>query len=259
MKVIKDLECIIMFCEEPTYLYCLESVKAQTFQPKRIVRIENVTPINESINARHEAMELAYSVKVDADMFLYPECFEKLYRQFEAIDMDKLNKYYAVTGMLLDPFIGKMGAIHMEKTDLVRRVIVEDMIGCDRILREKMKKRGYHIFELPSIVGEHWCDYSAEAIFKRHIRVGQKHFYYRDKHHEDWVRNIGKLWVENKNDSAFLALLGYCFGLLTPDDTEKGLRFMEEEWAAVEELIRDGVLPKPKQLWSLRDKSTTQS
>jgi hypothetical protein len=263
MKVMKDLECIIMYCGEPTYDYCLQSVKTQTIQPKRIIRIDNVSPISESINARHEAMELPFSVKVDSDMILYPECFEILYKALKNWPDEKtkklsrelnipLRKRYAATGMLKDPFIGIMGAVHMEKTELVRSIIVEDVIGCDRFVREKMKKRGYHIHEIESVMGEHWCDWSDEAIFKRHVRVGQKHFYYRDRHHNDWIRNIGRSWIEKKEDSAFLALLGYCYGLLNPDDREKDLNFMNDEWAAVVELMHDKVIPKAKQIWSLK-------
>jgi len=248
MKVIKDLECIIMSCEEPTYYYCLESVRAQTYSPNRIARIENVSPLSDSINQRHQIMELKYSVKVDADMFLYENCFESLYNALK----ENNGRYYAATGMLLDPFIGKMGAVHMEKTKLVQHILVEDVIGCDRFVREKMKKKGYTILELDEIVGEHWCDWSDEAIFKRHVRVGQKHFYYRDKHHEDWVKSIGKKWIKENSNAAFLALMGYCYGLLTPDASEKDFTFMGEEWPAIVELMEDKVIPKVKDLWSLR-------
>lgn len=249
-KLAKDLECMIMTCGEATYQKCLDSVKRQTLQPKRIVTIENYYPINESINKRHEEMTHPFSVKVDADMVLYEECFDALYTALK----NASDEHYAVTGMLLDPFIGSMGAVHMERSELVKHITVSDEIGCDRLIREEMKKRGYKILELQDIVGEHWCDWSPEAIFKRHVRVGQKHFYFRDKHHEDWIRNIGGRWINDDNASAFLALLGYCYGILTPDDREKGGDFMDEEWEAVEELIKDGVVPKIDRLCSLEKK-----
>ena len=258
MNVKKDLECIIMSFDEPTYGCCLESIKRQTFQPARIARVNGVTPISDSIMKRHEIMELPFSVKVDADMILYPECFTVLYTALKTKLKAGENKYYAVTAFLEDPLIGRMGAIHLERTELVKEVNVPDVIGCDRVLREKMKRKGFEILEVQSIVGEHWSDWSTSAVFKRHARMGQKHFYYRDKHHEDWIKNLGDKWINKKNDTAFLALLGYCYGLLTPDVIEKdGNAFMIEEWEAVEELIRDKVIPKPKQLWSQQNETGT--
>lgn len=247
MGKIKDLECIIMHCGEETLEYCRESIEGQTYRAAKVVMVSGISPLDASLNQRHRLMELSYSVKVDADMVLYPDCFETLYKVLSQSE----PHVYAVTGMLYDPLIGKMGAVHMERTAYVKDVRFPDVIGCDRHLRKVMAERSYYIYELKDIVGEHWSDWSAEAVFKRHMRIGQKHLHYRNNHHDDWIRNLGERWMNEKNGTAFLAILGYCHGLLTRDEHEKGMDYGENEWLEIKALIKDSVIPKPTELLTL--------
>ncbi len=247
MGKVKDLECTIIHYGEETLGYCRDSVENQTYGAAKVITVSGISPLSASLNQRHKLMELPYSVKVDADMVLYPDCFETLYKVLSRAE----PHVYAVTGMLFDPLIGRMGAVHMERTAYVRDVTFPDVIGCDRHLRKVMAEQNYHIYELEDIVGEHWSDWSAEAVFKRHMRVGQKHLHYRNNHHKDWIRSIGEKWIGENSGTAFLALLGYCHGLLTRDEHEKGEGYGDEAWAEVKMLIKDSVVPKPTELLTL--------
>jgi len=250
-KIAEDLECIVMYSGEDTIKQCLESISKQTLQPFKFETVGFVSPINESINKRHELMSLPYSIKVDADMILYPHCFDFLYRKIKQSN----KNIYSVTGMLDDPFIGFMGAVHMEKTKLVKDINIPDIIGCDRCLRTFMLKKGYAIQEFQEVVAQHWCDWSEEAIFKRHVRVGQKLAYYKTQHYDDWILEIGHRWMEWNRDSPFLALLGLCYGLLVPDQKEKGKGFADKEWETVKNLISRKVIPKADYLYSQKGKT----
>jgi len=246
----QDLECIVMHNGETTIQYCLDSIHEQTLKAASIETVSFISPINESINKRHELMSLPYSIKVDADMVLYPHCFDFLYRKIKQSN----KNIYAVTGMLEDPFIGLMGAVHMEKTELVKDINIPDVIGCDRYLRNFMLKKGNAIQEFQETVAQHWSDWSEEAIFKRHVRVGQKLAYYKTQHYDDWILEIGHRWMEWNRDSPFLALLGLCYGLLTPDQKEKGKGFADKEWELVQRLMKYKVIPKADYLYSQRGK-----
>ena len=238
---IVDLECIVMSCGEPTFEKCVESIKLQTYQPAKMSVIQNVSPINESINARHAAMKLPFSVKVDADMVLYSDCFEIMYEKLKSLSLS----HYAVTALLNDPYIGSMGAVHMERTEAVKEIHVPCIIGCDRYVRNRKKKQNEYIWEMSNVVGEHWCNWSVESVFKRHLRVGQKLAYYKGQHYGDWIKEIGDKWYTDDSDDAFIALLGICHGLMTHDDKEKGVDFADKEWQRVKTLIEKGVIPEP--------------
>jgi len=237
--VIDNLECSIMWCGEPTFAECLASIKAQTYTPSHIEIIKDVSPLNVSINTRHNKLKKKYSVKVDADMILYPCCFEILYKKI----MELGDSYWSVSVMLEDPFIGKMGGVHIQRSEYIKNVTVPNIIGCDRFLSDLMKKQGYKWLEIKQAYGEHKCDWSHETVFKRHMRMGQKHAYFKSYRHNDWIRSIGRKWLEG-NPQAFTALAGYCHGLLTYASTEKDKHFGKFEYEKYETLMKEGIVPK---------------
>lgn len=255
-KKAEDLECFVMFNGEETLHDCLAAIDRQSLQPASVDSISYITPLHGSLNYRRKMMTLKYSVKVDADMILYPTCFQLLYDNI----CESNDSIYAVTGMLKDPFLGVIGAVHIEKTEVVRNIIVPDAIGCDRVVRNEMKERGFSILELSTVVGEHWCDWSAEAIFKRHVRVGQKLAYYENKHYDDWIKTLLKK-VGAGSNSAFLALLGLSYGLMTDNPREKHDGFCTDEWNRVCKLMNASVLIPEKNLELLsfkkKDKKTS--
>ena len=242
-----DVECHIMYCGEPTIDCCIASIDDQTLRPSRIIVIEDVTPINESINERHRNMQKTFSVKVDADCILYPRCFELLYKAM----VKKGPEYYATSCLTLDPFVGVEGGIHLERTACLRNLEVPDIIGCDRFIQDEMEKQGYKFFEIPKkVLAEHWSDWSWQQVFKKSMRIGQKHLYFKVKRH-NWIRNFAKRWLEG-NSTAFIAVLGYCYGLLNPDGTEKGANFAENELDIIGGMIKSNIIPKPDKFYSLR-------
>ena len=237
--IIDDLECTIMFCGEPAFLFdnCLEKVRNQTFLPKKIEVIENISPINEAVTMRHRKMDLPYSIKVDADMILRPACFEILYK---AIKNSSIH-CWAVSALLTDSLQDTIGAIHIQKTEYLKDVVVPNVLGCDRWLAEEMKKQGLFHQELPVVLGEHRSDWSLEAAFKRFVRVGQKEAYFRMTKAGVTAKKLSAKWNEGSG-VAGLALIAYCYGLLTPDKKEKGKDFMNDEWGRIEKLIEDKVI-----------------
>ena len=247
-RIAEQLECMIMYCGEPTIDCCITSIEDQTLLPSRITVIEDVTPLSESINERHRSMMKPFSVKVDADCVLYKDCFAILYRAM----MKRGDKCYATSVQTLDPFVGQEGGIHLERSALLKDLVVPDLIGCDRWIRQVMEQRGYEFYEMDHLMAEHWSDWSWQHVFEKSMRMGQKHLYYKNKRHE-WVRGFAKRWLKG-NPTAFIAILGYCYGLLTPDDKEKGPGFAQDELGIVAGLVKDGVIPEPDALWSLRKK-----
>lgn len=239
---INDLECFVMSCGEPTVDECLARIEKQTYLPKRTTVIEGKTPLHESINALHEAMSLSIVVKVDADMMCKPRCFERLYTALRGSS----KNYYASAGILIDPFLGRIGAIHMMQSKLVKSVQIPNIIGCDRWLRSHMLKLGYELLELKATCAEHWCDWSAKAVFARHVRVGQKDAYYSGKHYLTWISSLRDKWITTNNPACYLAFIGYCYGLLTQDSNEKHPDFINKEWGQIEDLMELGVIPKVK-------------
>lgn len=234
---IEDLECTIMHTGEPTIDECLEAVRNQTYRPSKIRMIENVSPLNESINERHRSLKLPFSVKVDADMILYPDCFKTLYKAIKGSSA----RCWGVSARLLDPFIGEMGGVHIQRSDLIRDIKVPNIIGCDRWLMKEMQKKGYLHKEIPRVLGTHKCDWSLENIFKRHVKLGQKQAYHKNTKYEDIVERMKDNW-ERGNKKIFLALIGYSYGLLVPSVVERDEHFMAEEWERIKELIESKVI-----------------
>ena len=237
--IIDNLEASIMWCGEETFKECLESVKSQTFKPAHIEIIKDVRPINESVNARHGKLKKKYSVKVDADMILDPKCFEVLYKKIVGLG----DEYWAVSVMLDDPFIGKMGGVHIQRSEYIQDIVLPNIMGCDRYLVDLMKRKGFKHLELEEIFGIHKCDTDPETVFKRHLRMGQKHRCFKSVRHEDWVKNIGHKWLDKNDTWAFIALVGYCLGLTKPGFTEKDEYFGSIEWMQIKELIDAKVIP----------------
>jgi len=248
MRVIQDdLEVMVMYCGEPTIDCCIESIDRQTLQPSRITVIEDVSPISKAINTRHENMQKPFSIKVDADCILYKDCFKVLYHKM----IEKGDYYYATSVMTIDPFVGIEGGIQLERSSCLKNLVVPDIIGVDRFIRNEMESKGYKFYEINKPFAEHWSDWSWEQVFKKSMRIGQKHLYYKAKRH-NWVRRFAKKWLGDKNGTAFLAILGYCYGLLTLDDKEKGIDFASEEIEIVKGLLKNGIIPEPDELLTLK-------
>lgn len=235
--LIEDLECTVIHTNEPTVDACLESVRNQTYRANKIRIIKDVFPLNESINERHRSLELPFSVKVDADMVLYPNCFAALYKAIKSSDA----RCWGISAKLLDPFLGEMGGVHIQRSDWIRNIRVPNVIGCDRWLMKEMEQKGYFHKEVPMVLGEHRCDYSLENIFKRHIKLGQKQACHKNTLYEDIVGRMKSSWIKG-NEKTFLALLGYSYGLLTPSIEEKDKGFADKEWKRVKKLIASKVI-----------------
>lgn len=247
-KTIEDLEYTIISVGEPTLLDCTKSVLAQTYQASYHYAIFNTSPISAAINAYHLKMWKDFSIKVDADFILHDNCFEKLYKTM----LKKGDKYYCISGLVEDPYFGPIGGIHLYRTRLVKNLTVPDRIGCDRFVREEMEKRGYRFHEIQEVLAEHRTDYDYKNVFARYFRAGQKHLFYGTRRHEDYIRNMGRKWINggrrwvvNDDRMAFIGLCGYVLGLFTPDNREKGMGFARQEIRAMGELIDKGVVPKP--------------
>lgn len=245
-RIAEQLECMIMYCGEPTIDCCIRSIEDQGLLPSRITVIEDVTPLHASINERHRNMVKPFSIKVDADCILYKDCFEILYNAM----IRRGEKCYATSVQTIDPFVGQEGGIHLERTALLRDIVVPDIIGCDRWLRQVLELRGYEFYEMDHCLAEHWADWSWEHVFKKSMRMGQKMLYYKSKRY-DAIRNFGKRWLKDKGNAAsFIALMGVCYGMLTLDDNEKGPDFAEDELGIIAGLIKDMVIPDPTvNLW----------
>ena len=239
-KIIKDLECSIIWMGEPTFDACYKSIERQTYVPDYIHIIKDISPLNEAINERHRRMGGVFSVKVDADFILYPECFETLYKAMQK----KGERYYAVSGLVNDTFMGPIGGVHLERSALVKPIKVPNVIGCDRYIQKVMLKKGYAFYEISKVLGEHVVDWSLENVFSRYFRVGQKHSHFGTKRHNDYIKSIGRKWMEGDR-KAFIALMGYCHGLFIHDSEEKGKGFAKEKIQQVKRLIKEGVIPKP--------------
>ncbi len=238
LRTVDDLECCIISVGEPTLLDCARSVLAQIYLPAHRYAIFNVSPLNESINAYHRKMRKKFSVKVDADFILHEDCFERLYETI----LEKGDGYYCVSGLVEDPFFGPIGGIHLYRTEYVKDFVVPDRIGCDRFLDAEMRSRGYRFHEIQTVLAEHSVNGNWENVFARYFRSGQKHTHYGTHRHEDYVKNMGRKWMEG-NKMAFVALISYCHGLLSPNDKEKGLNFAEKEIAMMKSLIKKGTVP----------------
>ncbi len=218
---------------------CTRSVLAQTYLANYRYAVFNVSPISKAINVYHRRMWKPFSVKVDVDFILHDDCFEKLYKTM----LRKGDKYYCVSGLVEDPFFGPIGGIHLYRTSCVKHVVVPDVIGCDRFVAREMDRKGYKFHEIQEVLAQHKVDWSWENVFARYFRAGQKHLYYETRRHEDYVKTMGRKWLEGDR-LAFIGLVGYCVGLLTPDDKEKGLGFAKEELDRMRKLIEQGVVPK---------------
>jgi len=237
-QTVEDLECHVMYCGEPTIDCCLRSIEQQTYLPSRMVIIEDVSPINESINERHRSLELPYSVKVDADCVLYKKCFEKLYTNM----MKRGELCYATSVRTLDPIIGNEGGLHLERSEYIRDLEVPNIIGCDRYIRAEMERKGYEFYEMEDVLAEHWEDWSWKTVYKRFMRMGQKGLFFRSKRYYD-IRSVAKRWLKNGNIMAYFALAGYFHGLVTPDSSEKDLSFASEELGMLADQLKYRVHP----------------
>lgn len=240
LRAIDDLECCIISMGEPTLVDCARSLIVQTYLPVHRYTILNVSPLNESINAYHRKMRKKFSIKVDADFILYEDCFEKLYETM----LEKGAEYYCVSGLVEDPFFGPIGGIHLYRTDYVKGVVMPNTIGCDRYLDAMMKSGGRKFHEIQETLAEHRVCWNWENVFARYFRAGQKHAHFGSRRHEDYIKNMGRKWME-RNRLAFVGLTAYCCGLLTPDDGEKGLGFAKDEIVMMKDLIDKGIIPRP--------------
>ena len=238
MKTIDDLECCIISIGESTLVDCARSLIMQTCLPAHRYTILNVSPLNESINAYHRKMRKKFSVKVDADFILHEDCFEMLYETM----LEKGDEYYCVSGLVEDPFFGPIGGIHLYRTEYVKDFVVPDRIGCDRLLDAEMRSRGHRFHEIQTVLAEHRVNGKWENVFARYFRAGQKHTHYGTHRHEDYVKNMGRKWMEGDR-MAFIGLCSYVLGLFTPDDKEKGIGFAKREIAMMSMIVEKGVVP----------------
>ena len=238
LRAIDDLESCIISVGEPTLVDCARSLIMQTYLPAHRYAIFNVSPLNESINAYHSKMQRKYSIKVDADFILHEDCFERLYETM----LEKGDEYYCVSGLVEDSFFGPIGGIHLYRTQYVKDFVVPDRIGCDRLLDAEMRSRGHRFHEIQTVLAEHRVNGKWENVFARYFRSGQKHTHYGTHRHEDYVKNMGRKWMEG-NKMAFVCLTAYCHGLLTPDDREKNAGFAKKEIAIMSTIIEKGIIP----------------
>ena len=238
LRAIDDLECCIISIGEPTLVDCARSLIMQTYLPAHRYTILNVSPLNESINAYHSKMQRKYSIKVDADFILHEDCFERLYETI----LEKGDEYYCVSGLVEDPFFGPIGGIHLYRTEYVKDFTMPDRIGCDRFLDTEMRSRGYRFHEIQTVLAEHRVNGKWENVFARYFRSGQKHTHYGTHRHEDYVKNMGRKWMEGDR-MAFIGLCGYTLGFFTPDDKEKDIDFAKKEIAIMSMIIKKGVVP----------------
>lgn len=236
-KTLTNLECSITHYGEPTFDECYRSVKMQTYKPIQIHVIRGVKPVSASINKRHRLMRREFSVKVDADMILHRTAFEKLYKFLAK----KGNNFWAVGARIQDILVGPIGSVQIHRTALIKDIVIPDVLGCDRVLIDIMKTRGYQYAELPEPVGSHVCGKNLKDVFRKFYRTGVKCREFNDDRKME-VHRLGKRWMKLGDKLAFYALAGFFAGLFGKGRSHEGNHLGLKEADFLKKLVLRGRL-----------------
>jgi hypothetical protein len=233
----EEIEAFVLTVGEPTFDKCIKSLESQTMLPAEIHVIRNVSPMSEAFNQMNQQAKRKFYLQVDADMVLERDCIESLYKE---IITD--NKIFLVSGKLFDPIFGDhRGDVKLWRTDIVKDYKFENILACDRWMKNKLREKGYKDISLKDRnYGIHKPDgYSLNELWHTMKRTGEKAVYMNFPDY--FLRNFNPLIKHyiSGNRAALMGIIAICYGLFTHDFEQKDFhKYESEEYKKVKKLFR---------------------
>ena len=84
MKKLNDLEVVVRYTCEVNISRCIKSIKRQSFLPRRINILKNVTPSSRAMQKAFDDCKSRYLLVLDADQELAGNAIEVLYKKKKA-------------------------------------------------------------------------------------------------------------------------------------------------------------------------------
>lgn len=150
----KDLTVFVLTTGEENLELCLSHLNNQFFTQKidfDVQVIDKVYPMSTAFNCMIDRSNSDYYIQIDADILLFNNTIEILYRAAKKMPF----YYYNVGGPLYEEGFGVGGSIRCWRREWVRRFRYQDCRTVDRNLQNRMKKWGLRSKALKVILGTH--------------------------------------------------------------------------------------------------------
>ena len=231
-----DLEVCIMHCNERVVSLCKSALKRQTLQPARIFEVQNISPLSAAYNEYYRLMKLKYVVKLDADVLLYPNALEKLYKAFSVMDH---KEHYCMIGFVKDVIAGRSSGVRITHNSPQLRVIsLPDKIACDRLEKWVMREMyGRHCAHIEDEIALHLSNWNGiDSIVRTFFNTGQKSTTLGDRKLK-LLKQICMSWVETGDVEALIAMVAFCNGLFHRRFKEKNANYAKKSVEQMKRLV----------------------
>ncbi len=148
-----SISALLLTLNEPFTFRARESLEAQTLPPREVVEMAGVSPFFRAFNTGVERISTTYFLQCDSDMQLDPECLEELFRGVE-------DDVGVVKGLLRDPLLGEIQGVNLFRTELCRRIPLQNISHCETLQVKKFEELGWRKVVLEKSLGTHRTDLS---------------------------------------------------------------------------------------------------
>jgi len=231
-----DVSALVLSIGEPYVERAIESVRKQTLPAAEIVRVDGVSPVSRALNEGVSRIRTEFFVEVDADMVLFPRCFEDLRAGADSRDVG------IVWGALIDPLMGPTSGVKLYRTEYARETGFPETLSPDTDYQHTLAKRGiasrvrlsdprpeearpvWHAF------GLHEPEYSHAYVFRKYEVLGRR-YRYRD-HRTMYVHRLERLRLSGSK-TALTARVAMAHGLFLPaegDMLRPAAQSVESAW-----------------------------
>jgi hypothetical protein len=208
---------------EPTTLECIVALERQTHRVK-IERIENVAPMDRALQAMLDRCTTPYFIQVDADMVLYQDAVQRLYRTIES----QPPSVYQALISLHDEHLGRdILGVRIVRHEIAKKYPFRAVQGCETDQFRRAEADGYHtvarIGKDIGVAGVHKATQSPQACYERYRTLFRRA---RKSEGIDWVRPYAAEFLQrlirDPNEANLYVLLGAVAGMLAPLEVDEG-------------------------------------
>jgi hypothetical protein len=186
-----DITAVVLTIGEETTIRAIESLERQTFLPKEIFLIKNVTPFHKALNLGALKVKTPFFIQVDSDMILDKNCLEDLRGHMT----DNIG---IAIGTLRDPLMGAISGVKMFRTECFERVQCRNSISSDTDFYAEIAKYGWWTIyflnprntdqssPLWHTSGEHSPVYTPLYTYSKYYLLGSRYRYRRSLEGLKW-------------------------------------------------------------------------
>lgn len=231
-----DVSALVLTLGEPTTERALESIRRQTLAAREIIRVRDVRPFHQAMNAGVAKVRTPFFVQVDADMILDPTCIARLRAEMS-------DDAGIVVGRLRDELVGEVVGVKLFRTRCFDGIAFRNSISPDTDFGKDIAAAGWKTIyagargetgaESWTMFGEHRPDYTTEYTYKKYLLEGRR---YRYRNRIGGIRwHFGRLEA-SRHPASMLAQIALSRGIfIAAEDDLLGTLHIDREL----EMVRD--------------------